>query len=131
MLLPLAGSVARRKSLEHHLALTILQDGGGDADVVSRLFNAVYLAYFIHEATSGRNGLDPFVAAETALHSAAIRGAAEGMWSLCDEGNAAVEQVLVLHDRQLANCPSYKVAHAQDRLNRFLKTQSISAISRD
>lgn len=72
MLLPLSAAVARRKSLEHHLALASLQAGNGTPDALSKVFQAIHLAYFVHEPTVGRHDLGQFRTAEAAVVECAV-----------------------------------------------------------
>lgn len=130
MLLPLAESVARRTSLEHHLALATLRSGKGASDTVGRLFHAIYVAYFIHDATVGRADLDAFRAAEAVLHKCAVAAKVSGMYEISGDGGVAVEQVLAIHDRQLESIPRHVIENAQGRLNRFLATDDLSPIVR-
>jgi hypothetical protein len=129
MLLPLAAHVARQKSLEHHLALATLRSGEGGRDTVGRLFHSIYVAYFVHEATTGRVDLDVFRAAEAALQGSAVRGKGNGVCDISGDGCAAVEQVLAIHDRQLENIPRHVIENAQERLDRFLSTDDLSPIA--
>ncbi|MGC3030118.1 hypothetical protein ACPUER_34190 [Burkholderia sp. DN3021] len=105
MLLPIPASVARRKSIEHHMVYHSLATGNGNASIVAQLFSAVYCAYFVHEATTGRTDLDVFRAAELALHDCAVRGKAEGKFTTTTDGMIAAQRVLTLRDEQLLNVP--------------------------
>ncbi|WP_165650904.1 hypothetical protein [Burkholderia gladioli] len=77
MLLPLAADVARKKSLEQHLALVTLRSGSGNSTTLGRLLHTTYVAYFLHEAPVGRRDLDDFRAAEAALCDGAVRAKTE------------------------------------------------------
>jgi hypothetical protein len=129
MLLPLAAHVARQTSLECHLALVTLKSGQGSRDTVGRLFHAIYISYFVHEATTGRVDLDVFRAAEAALQGSAVRGKGNGICEISGDGCAAVEQVLAVHDRQLESIPRHIIENAQKRLDRFLLTDDLSPIA--
>ncbi|MBN3780413.1 hypothetical protein G3O06_23100 [Burkholderia sp. Ac-20345] len=59
-LLPLSAAVVQRKSLEHHHAFTTLKSGHGNLDVISPLFLAIYLAYFVRDMTSRTGDLIDF-----------------------------------------------------------------------
>jgi hypothetical protein len=130
MLLPLAAHVARQTSLEHHLALATLRSGKGGSDTVGRLFHAIYVSYFVHEATTGRVDLDVFRAAEAALQGSAVRGKGNGVCDISGDGCTAVEQVLTIHDRQLESIPRHVIENAQKRLDRFMSTDDLSPIVR-
>lgn len=129
MLLPLAESVGRRTSLGHHLALATLRSGKGSSDTVGRLFHSIYVAYFVHEATTGRAELDAFRAAEAVLHKCAVAAKENGIYEISGDGCAAVEQVLAIHDRQLESIPRHVIENAQERLDRFLSTDDLSPIA--
>lgn len=91
MLLPLSAAVARKKCLEHHLALASLQAGNGTPDALSKVFQTIYLAYFVHEATVGRHDLDQFRAAEAAVVDCAVAGKKAGVFEIPAASRAAVE----------------------------------------
>ena len=128
MLLPLAATVARKKSLEHHLALASLQNGRGTADAASKLFQTIYLAYYAHEAIIGRHDLDQFRAAEAAVVECAVAGKKTGAFEIPASSRAAVEHVLLMHDQQLATVPAHVIATAHVRLAQFVATEKLSPI---
>ncbi|MDN7917335.1 hypothetical protein [Burkholderia gladioli] len=128
MLLPLAADVARKKSLEQHLALVTLRNGSGNSTTVGRLLHTTYITYFVHEATVGRRDLDDFRAAEAALCDGAVRAKTEENCRIPEDGCAAVERVLARYDQHLASTPRHLIASAQDRLARFLATEKLSPI---
>ncbi|WP_414451836.1 hypothetical protein AB4851_24835 [Burkholderia sp. 22PA0099] len=129
MLLPLAADVARKKSLEQHLALATLRSGAGNAATVSRLLHATYVALFLHEATVGRRDLNDFRAAEAALCASAAAGKNDVIFRICDAGCNAIERVLAVYDRHLSSTPRHFIIAAQDRLARFLATEKLSPIA--
>lgn len=120
MLLPLSAAVARKKSLEHHLALASLQSGNGTPDALSKVFQTIYLAYFVHEATVGRQDLDQFRMAEAAVVDCAVTGKKTGAFEIPTNGRAAVEHILLMHDQQLASVPAHAIATAHVRLAQFV-----------
>jgi len=129
MLLPLSVAVARKKSLEHHLALASLQGGNGTPDAVSKVFQTIYIAYFIHEATIGRQDLDQFRAAEAAVVECAVAGKKTGTFEIPASGRAAVEHILLMHDQQLTDVPAHVIASAHVRLAQFIATEKLSPIA--
>ncbi|RQZ59627.1 hypothetical protein [Burkholderia sp. Bp9004] len=129
MLLPLSAAVARKKSLEHHLALTSLQSGNGTADAISKVFQTIYLAYFVHEATVGRHDLDQFRVAEAAVAECAVAAKKTGAFEIPASGRAAVEHVLLMHDQQLASTPAHVIATAHVRLAQFVADDRLSPIA--
>lgn len=129
LLLPLTAAVAQKKSLEHHLALASLQSGSGTPDAVSKVFQTIYLAYFVHESTVGRHDLDQFRVAEAAVVECAVAGKKAGIFEIPAAGRAAVEHILLMHDRQLANVPAHLIATAHTRLAQFVATDKLSPIA--
>ncbi|MFP6557783.1 hypothetical protein WJ542_05520 [Paraburkholderia sp. B3] len=126
MLLPIPVSVARRKSIEHHMAYHMLVTGQGNLSIIGQLFSAIYCAYFVDDVTQGRSDPDMFRLAETALHECAVRGKAEGRFEGSSEGMIAIQRVLSLRDQQFLSAPAYIIADAQTRLARFLASDDIS-----
>ncbi|WP_157130321.1 hypothetical protein [Burkholderia cenocepacia] len=129
MLLPLPATAARKKSLEHHLALAALQSGSGSADAISKVFQTIYIAYYIHETTVGRDDLDQFRAAEAAVVECAVAVKKTGAFEILASGRAAVEHILLMHDHQLANVPAHVIATAHVRLAQFIATEKLSPIA--
>ncbi|WP_321965756.1 hypothetical protein [Burkholderia cepacia] len=129
MLLPLSAAVARKKCLEHHLALASLQAGNGTPDALSKVFQTIYLAYFVHEATVGRHDLDQFRAAEAAVVDCAVAGKKIGIFEIPGEGRVAVEHILLVHDQQLASVPAHVIATAHVRLAQFVAAEKLSPIA--
>ncbi|MDN7589350.1 hypothetical protein [Burkholderia seminalis] len=129
MLLPLPAAAARKRSLEHHLALAPLQSGNGTTDAVSKVFQTIYLAYFVHEATVGRRDLDQFRVAETTVVECAVAAKKGGAFEIPASGRTAVEHVLLMHDQQLASVPAHVIAMAHTRLAQFVATDKLSPIA--
>ena len=129
ILLPLTAAVARKKSLEHHLALASLQCGNGTADAVSKVFQTIYLAYFVHEAMVGRRDLDQFRAVEAAVVDCAVAGKKTDIFEIPASGRAAVEHILLMHDQQLASVPAHVIASAHVRLAQFVADDKLSPIA--
>ncbi|KVD73551.1 hypothetical protein WS62_08455 [Burkholderia sp. ABCPW 14] len=129
MLLPLTAAVARKKALEHHLALASLQNGNGTPDALSKVFQTIYLAYFVHEATVGRHDLDQFRMAEAAVVDCAVAGKKTDIFEIPAAGRAAVEHILLMHDQQLATVPAHVIATAHARLAQFVANEKLSPIA--
>ncbi|WP_176047012.1 hypothetical protein [Burkholderia sp. BCC1644] len=70
-----------------------------------------------------------FRAVEAVLHDCAVRGKAEGKFTVTDDGMVVIREVLVLRDEQLLNSPSYVIADGQARLAAFLSNDSLSPIA--
>ncbi|MGK8200425.1 hypothetical protein [Burkholderia cepacia] len=129
MLLPLSASVARKKSLEHHLALASLQSGNGTPDALSKVFQTINLAYFVHEATVGRHDLDQFRMAEAAVVDCAVAGKKTDIFEIPGEGRVAVEHILLVHDQQLASVLAHVIGTAHVRLAQFVADDKLSPIA--
>ncbi|WP_423392703.1 hypothetical protein [Burkholderia sp. LMG 21824] len=129
MLLPLTAGVARKKSLEYHLALASLQSGSGTTDATAKEFKTLYLAYFVHEATVGRQDLDQFRVAETTVVECAVAAKKTGTFEIPASGRAAVEHILLMHDQQLASVPAHVIGTAHTRLSQFIATEKMSPIA--
>jgi len=120
--LPLGPARARALSLEHHLALVALRTGQAGVDVITRLFNAIGAARFLHEATHGRVSPEQphFEQAWRALLAYAnqIR---EGRPAAMNEVDLKfLEQLVLLHDEQMATTPVHQLLDARQRLGRWL-----------
>ncbi|KML01021.1 MULTISPECIES: hypothetical protein [Burkholderia] len=129
MLLPLPAAAARKRSLEHHLALASLQSSNGTTDAVSKVFQTIYLAYFVHEATVGRRDLDQFRTAEADVVDCAVAGKRTGIFEISAEGRTAVEHLLLMHDEQLTSVPAHVIATAHVRLAQFVANEKLSPIA--
>jgi hypothetical protein len=131
MLLPLPASISRDRSLGHHLALVALRTGNGNVKLVGRLLRTLYIAYFVHEVSNGHHGLSPFRISDTALQANGVRARRGENLSLSAAEERAIEQVLLLHDDQLAAMPSHEIVGAEIRLKSFLATDTLSPIAPD
>ncbi|WP_081421375.1 hypothetical protein [Burkholderia contaminans] len=128
MLLPLSTAKVRALSLENHLALSTVRAGRGDFDQICCLIRVVYLAYFMRGVTMAGADLEAYRRAEAAL-DACIKRIEEGQpCLLLDQEQTVVEQVLVLHDAQLAAVPKFRYLEAWDHLQRFIASGKHSPI---
>jgi hypothetical protein len=126
MLLPLPVAKVRSMSLEHHLALAAMRTGNGNVDQMSCLLKAVYLAYFLREATRDHCGMQAFRASEAALECSAIRVQMGHKWMLPEEDQSELAGVLAVHDRQLLSVSAHQFSAARERLQRFLDSEARS-----
>lgn len=120
---------ARAISLKNHLALVTTRAGHGNTDLMSCLLRVVYIACFLHEADHGRIALDLFREAEKALTQCIQRAERTEEWSLCDADCEILQEILALHDQQLASTSSHRVAAAHARLCRFMASGQLSPIA--
>ncbi len=128
MLLPLPTAKVRAMSLENHLALAILCRGQGNVEQIFYLLRVVYLTYFLRDTADQEGGIDMFRAAEEVLERSVTRAEQGREWSLCDDGCALLQQLLALHDRQLAAAPVHRFQSAMERLQRFASSDAPSPI---
>ncbi|MBS2132098.1 hypothetical protein KEX41_28335 (plasmid) [Burkholderia thailandensis] len=127
MLLPLPVAKSRALSLENHLALVAMRTGNGNVDQMSCLLKVVYLAWFmLDEPVADEPPL--FHQAEAALERSTTRAEHREGWTLPDDDCQAIEQILVLHDRQLASLPSHRYMSAWARLTRFIASPNRSPL---
>lgn len=130
MLLPLAVSKVRELSLENHLRLAAIRSGHGSQSVVMNLLRVLYLAYFMLADTHRQRDPDIFREGEAALCCAVTRAEQHQGWTLPEEDHGVLEQILTLHDQQLASAPYHRYLEAWDRLQRFMDSDAGSPIGR-
>lgn len=119
-LLPLRTDHVRSLSLENHLALAAVCSGQGSDDQISCLLRAVYLAFFMREATRIGGDLELFRQAEDVLDECISRAERGEAWALHDDEHQAIERVLLLHDEQLAAIPQFRYVEAWGKLQRYM-----------
>ncbi|CAE6845410.1 hypothetical protein R75461_07227 [Paraburkholderia nemoris] len=128
MLLPLPVSQVRALSLENHLTLAAMRSGHGSTEVAMNLLRVLYLSYFMRDAADDERDLEVFREAEAALARCRIRANRHLGWTLPEEDQRVLEQILALHDGQLASLPSHRYTGAWERLQRFLRSDDWSPI---
>lgn len=128
MLLPLPTARVRALSLENHLALATVRAGRGNLDQMCCLLRVVYLAFYLRGETVDGDDVEPYRRAEAALESCITRMEHHEPCLMRDQELAVVEQVLVLHDGQLASMPKHRYVQAWERLQRFIASQQRSPI---
>jgi hypothetical protein len=116
MLLPLPAQEVRRISLKNHLALSVVCAGRGDVEQLATLFNVVYVAYLLCEQHS--DDIPLYSRAEAALNDCAQRADAGEPIALRDVETTVLEQVIAIHDAQLASLPAHRYLNAWERLQR-------------
>ncbi|MCA8355554.1 hypothetical protein [Burkholderia cepacia] len=105
-----------------------MQSGHGTPNALSKVFQTIYLAYFVHEATVGRRDLDQFRTAEAAVVDCAVARKKTGIFEIPAASRAAVEHILLMHDQQLASVPAHVIATAHVRLVQFVADDKLSPI---
>jgi hypothetical protein len=98
----------RTLSLENHPAFAAMRTGNGNVDQMICLLRVVYLAWFLSDATPGGTDLEAFREAERVLEHCAVRAEHRHGWTLPQEDHGILEQILALHDQQLASIPSHR-----------------------
>ncbi|MBR8028550.1 hypothetical protein KDX27_31415 [Burkholderia cenocepacia] len=125
-LLPLPVDQVRALSLKHHLALAMLRDGRGDIEAIITLLNVLYLAFFLRD--SAPVALDGCRRAEVALDDCIRRAERGEPWCLADDERQALEQLVVMHDAQLAAAPAHRYLDAWDQVQRVMASGGRSPI---
>ncbi|EDT03021.1 conserved hypothetical protein [Burkholderia ambifaria IOP40-10] len=128
-LLPLATEKVKALSLENHLSLAVVRAGRAGDEQVGCLLRAVYLAYRLRDVTADSLDLEPYRQAEAALSACISRAERGEPWQLLDHELAAVEQMLLLHDGQLAAVSLHRYVLACEWLQRFMVECARSPIS--
>ncbi|KAB0644796.1 hypothetical protein [Burkholderia latens] len=119
MLLPLSAGVARRLSLENHLALATIQSGNGTADTMIALMRVLYMTYFLLETNPSDVAIDMFLTMETALDES-IRATEDGNGCTVSEDTVPVIRgILLQFDSAIASVPKHHYIKAVDRFTTF------------
>ncbi|MFL9876685.1 hypothetical protein [Paraburkholderia megapolitana] len=122
MLLPLSTDHVRRLQLQHHLALAALASERGDVEQLACLTGVLHLSYFLRDPGAQDEGLALLQHAETALDACLARAAQGEAWSLQTDEQAALAQLLVAHDAQLASVRMHHYLDAWERVQRLRAT---------
>jgi hypothetical protein len=120
MLLTLSTDKVKALTLEYHLALSTVRAGRGESGQIINLLRVVYLAFYLLDETASGADLALYRRAEAALGACIERAERGEKWLLLDHERAAAEQILVVHDEQLAAVPKHRYLAAWDRLQRFI-----------
>ena len=128
MLLPLSTEKVRTLSLENHLAFAAVRAGQGDSVQIVKLLRIIYLAFHLRDETASGADLDLCRQAEAALDACIERTEQAEQWMLFDHKQAAVERILIVHDKQLAVVPRHRYLAAWDRLQRFIQSTGRSPV---
>ncbi|MGU7811638.1 hypothetical protein [Burkholderia sp. AW49-1] len=127
-LLPLPTAKVRALSLENHMALATVRAGHGQEEHISCLLRVVYLAFYLRGETEAGGDLNLYRQAEAALDACIARTEQGADWLLLDREQSTVEQILVIHDEQLAAVPMHRYCAAWENLQRFMTGQTSSPI---
>ena len=118
--LPMDSASARQLALTHHLALAACRGNGGNKHLINELIRAVYLTYFLQQMGFGALPFDAYVKAEAAISTALKNAERDGDWKIASRDASSLEEILALHDEQLANAPLCRVVEADKRLRAFI-----------
>ncbi|KIP17247.1 hypothetical protein KY49_6991 [Burkholderia sp. MSHR3999] len=128
MLLPLAIGVARKISLENHLALAIIQTGKGTPESMIALLRTLYMTYFLMERNISEAEVESFREVEAALDES-IRAADGGHdWRVCAERIPAIERMLLLFDDVISSAPKYRFVEAWQKMGKFVHSPDQSPL---
>ncbi|AWV04753.1 MULTISPECIES: hypothetical protein [Burkholderia] len=125
-LLPLPTAKVRALSLENHMALAAVRAGHGGEEQISCLLRVVYLAFYMRNETGA--DLNLYRQAEAALEACIARAEQGAAWLLLDREQSTIEQMLVVHDEQLAAVSMHRYRTAWEYLQRFMTGQIRSPI---
>ncbi|KVW66535.1 hypothetical protein WK99_10740 [Burkholderia ubonensis] len=121
-LMPMCAARRRAFSLAHRLTLLGLRNRQTDMDALACLFSAVGTARILHETQHGPKTAQqaPFEAAWVTLLRCLAQVRA-GQAVIVNEADIAIlDQLLTLHDAQMAITPAHELLAAQRQLARYL-----------
>ncbi|QCP55076.1 hypothetical protein FAZ95_38720 [Trinickia violacea] len=128
-LLPLPPADVSRLSLKNHLALAALRAGQADDAMLTPLMNVLYFAYFLRDAAAIEQAeLALFQRAEAALEACVTRGEVSGVFALTEDDRPVLEQLVSLHDAQLASVPRHRLLDAWARVDQVTRSGGRSPI---
>jgi hypothetical protein len=130
MLLPISLHIASDISLKNHLALAVCRRGNGNSHLMNELVKAVYTAFYLQRSGLGDAPVDLFRRAEVGLESALAEASLTQVWTLDEDTASSLEEVLALHDQQLASAAAWMLVEAHERLNAFVAGDRRSPLAR-
>ncbi|WP_232454616.1 hypothetical protein [Burkholderia ubonensis] len=128
MLLPLPAGVARKISLENHLALATIRTGHGTPDAMIALLRVLYMTYFMLEKDVSDADLESFRDVETALDESIRAADGGGDWRVRGERLPAIERMLLQFDHLIARVQRYRYADAWARMENFARSPEESPL---
>ncbi|WP_232453027.1 hypothetical protein [Burkholderia ubonensis] len=128
MLLPLPAGVARKISLENHLALATIRTGRGTPDSMIALLRVLYMTYFMLEKDVSDVDLESFRDVETALDESIRAADGGGDWRVRGERLPAIERMLLQFDHLIARVQRYRYADAWARMENFARSPEESPL---
>ncbi|RQS56873.1 hypothetical protein DID96_37020 [Burkholderia sp. Bp8963] len=128
MLLPMPRKAAEDMSLVYHLALAVCRKDQGNAHLLNELVKALYLTYYLQVSGFSDAPLDLYRHGEAALEQAGRRAIRDGVWGIGAEMAPILEEILSIHDQQLASAAMWNIIDAQDRLSRFIQSDQQSPL---
>jgi hypothetical protein len=121
-LLPLPQSAVDEISLGYHLALAACRGTGGNSHLMNELTRALYITYYLGEMGYEHASAEFYRRAEAGLEKAIQRGHADGIWRLEPGAALVLQDVLQIHDHQLAVARTGHVSDADNRLAHFISS---------
>jgi hypothetical protein len=129
MLLPISRQSASDISLLNHLALAVCREGNGNSYLMNELVKTVYTAYYLQRSGFGDAPVGLLCRAEAGLESALAETRITQVWTLDEDTASSLEEVLALHDRQLASAAAWMFVEARKRLDAFVASDRRSPFS--
>ncbi|CAB3753277.1 hypothetical protein GQ57_19230 [Burkholderia sp. MSh2] len=120
MLLPLATDRVRQLQLKHHFALAAMRGEHGDIQSLGTLVNVLYLAFHLRDV-AGEADVAFYRGVEAILDAYAERAESDD-WTLLDAERGALEQLLAVHDAQLAAVPMHRFLDASEKVYRLVQS---------
>jgi hypothetical protein len=120
--MPMCASRVRAFSLAHRLALTTLRSGQVDLDGLARLFSAIGIARLLYETQQGQETAQQalFEVAWHALLRCLVQVRAGQPVAVNEADIVIIDQLLTLHDAQMAVTPEHELLAATRHLARYL-----------
>ncbi|CAE6821403.1 hypothetical protein R70006_06216 [Paraburkholderia domus] len=114
-LLPIPTEIVNDVMIKHHVMLSNLRRGGGDAHHFGSLARVIVVAAELLKSGYGEVDPEDFAGVQEALVRANEVAHATGVWSVDEPTSALLGDLLTLHEQQLRTAPLHIVAKANDR----------------
>ncbi|AOK02437.1 hypothetical protein WK23_27490 [Burkholderia vietnamiensis] len=126
----LPSAKVRALSVEHYMALGTVRAGHGREEQISALLRVVCLTSYMRNETGAGADLSMYLQAKAALDAcvACAEQGAAGLLLNCEP--CMIEQILVVHDDQLAVVPMHRYCAAWENLQQLMTGRLASPIER-
>jgi hypothetical protein len=128
MLLPLSAAIARRISLENHLALATVKAGSGTPDTMIALLRVLYMTYFLVEEHISDAQLDAFLAMEAAMDDSIRQFEENSSCNVSPPDLPLIEKILLEFDNVISSVPKYHYVDAYDKFHAFARSPDQSPL---